>query len=500
MGVRNSEHQRLRTRAVTIRPLIKRFFRSPGQEEWLQSHARDCGLDPAKIDDPHAWVPERFYYGLFDRVKQTSADPRDAIYRAALDGLSRENLGSLHVLARALGNPSSAYARYAVYLNSLQDLGKYEMHVMGDGTATLSFTPGEELPHQDLDCIYRQGALEAIPTLWRLPAARISHECCVTRGDPRCIYEIKWVPMRRQFLTWMAAGAGLLVGIGFWMGLALSGTVPDSTLPAVALIVPWPLLGFLGGRGWLLGAQLRDTSQLMTEQVKALERELRNVWEKCEESERRAAAESKIRKLFQKYVPAPVVDRVLSDDGRAMGRGESVEVTVLFADLVGFTSYAEANEPDEVMSTVNKYLGGFSDVVGTYGGVVDKYIGDSIMAIFGAPIPDLLGPGKAVNCALQLLKIIKELNAQTEHDFELRVGVHYGPVVAGHVGSAERVNYTVVGDTVNLAQRLQIEARPGTVLVSREIRDRCESDREFRERGAVRLRGRKSETPIFELS
>jgi class 3 adenylate cyclase len=487
----------VRTRTVTVRPLIKRFFRSAEQEEWLQSHARDCELDPAKIDDPHAWLPEQFYYGLFDRVKQTAEDPREVVYRAALDGLSPENLGSLHVLARALGKPASAYARYAVYLNSLQDLGKYEIHVLSDGAATLSFTPTGELPHQDLDCIYRQGALEAIPTLWRLPAARIVHECCVARGDPSCIYEIKWVPMRRQLLTWMAAGAGLLMGASFWAGLALSGVISQSALLASALIAPWPVLGFLGGRGWLLGAQLRDTSQLMTEQVKALERELRNVWEKCEESERRAAAENKIRKLFQKYVPAPVVDRVLSDDGQAMSRGESVEVAVLFADLVGFTSYAEASRPDEVMSTVNQYLGGFSDVVGTYGGVVDKYIGDSVMAVFGAPISDPQASDNAVSCALHLLKAIKELNARTAHDFELRVGVHYGPVVAGHVGSAERVNYTVMGDTVNLAQRLQIEAQPGTLLVSQQVRDRC--DHQFRERGTVMLRGRKSDTPIFEL-
>ncbi len=490
----------MRTRTVTVRPIIKRFFRSPEQEEWLHSHARDCGLDPASIDDPHAWVPEQFYYGLFDELKRSSEDPHEAVYRAALDGLSRENLGSLHVLARALGKPSSAYARYAVYLNSLQDLGKYEMHVLGDGAATLSFTPTGDLPHQDLDCIYRRGALEAIPTLWRLPAARISHECCVAKGDPRCIYEIKWVPMRRRILTWAAAAAGLLAGAGFWGGLALSGAIPTSVLLAIALVAPWPVLGFMAGRSWLLGTQLRDTSQLMTEQMKALERELRNIWEKCEESERRAADENKIRKMFQKYVPSPVVDRVLKDEGHALSGGESAEVTVLFADLVGFTGYAEANAPDEVMNTVNQYLSAFSEVVGTYGGVVDKFIGDNVMAVFGAPILDPYGPGKATNCALHLLRIVKELNGQTNHEFELRVGVHHGPAVAGHVGSAERVNYTVMGDTVNLAQRLQIEAEPGTVLVSQAVRDRCDSGREFRGRGTVTLRGRRAETPIFELS
>jgi len=490
----------LRTRTVTVRPLIDRFFRSAGQQEWLDAHARKCGLDPARIDDPHAWLSAEFYYGLFDRIKKTADDPDQVVYRSALYGLSPENLGTLHVLARALGNPSSAYARYAVYLNSLQDIGRYETHVQAYGATTLSFTPAAELPHQDLDCTYRRGALEAIPTLWHLPAARISHQCCVARGDPRCTYEISWVPMRRRILTWAAACTGLVAGTGLWTGLVLSGAIPASTLLALALIGPWPVLGFLGGRGWLLGAQLRDTSQLMTEQLRALEHELRNVWDKCEENERRAATEVRIRRLFQKYVPAPVVDRALRDEGHIMSGGEGVEVTVLFADLVDFTGYAEACSAEEVMATVNKYLGAFSEVVGRYGGVVDKFMGDSVMAVFGAPTPDPTGPDKAVHCARELLDSIGGLNAGSGHDFELRIGLHNGPAVAGHVGSAERVNYTVMGDTVNLAQRLQIEARPGTVLVSQQILDRCEAEHDFRERGAVTLRGRRAETQVFELS
>jgi class 3 adenylate cyclase len=490
----------LRARTVTLRPLIKRFFRSPGQEEWLQGFARECGLDPVSIDDPHAWVSGDFYYGLFDKVAELSENPKEDVYRAALAGFSRENLGSLHVLARALGKPSSAYARYAVYLNSLQDIGKYEMHVLQDGAATISFTPNGDLPHKELDCLYRRGVMEAIPTLWRLPAASSSHECCVSRGDPRCIYELKWVPMRRRRITWAAGGVGLALGAGLWGGMALSGAIPPSALLAVALVAPWPVLGFLAGRGWLLAAQLRDTSQLMTEQMKALERELRTIWEKCEETERRAADESKVRKMFQKYVPSPVVEQVLSEDAKVLSGGRSAEVTVLFADLVGFTAYAETKEPDDVLNTVNLYLGSFSEAIGTYGGVVDKYIGDNVMAVFGAPVLDPYGPSKAVNCAQHLLKIVKELNAQTGLEFDLRVGVHHGAAVAGHVGSADRVNYTVMGDTVNLAQRLQNEAEPGKILISQEVRDRCDSGRDFQERGAIIVRGRRSKTSVYELT
>jgi class 3 adenylate cyclase len=139
-------------------------------------------------------------------------------------------------------------------------------------------------------------------------------------------------------------------------------------------------------------------------------------------------------------------------------------------------------------------------VVGSYGGVVDKFIGDNVMAIFGAPVLDPYGPGKAVNCAQHLLRAVQEMNGQTGLDFALRVGVHHGPAVAGHVGSSERINYTVIGDTVNLAQRLQTEAGPGTVLVSRAVRDRCDGTQPFRERGTVKVRGRRTETPVYELT
>jgi class 3 adenylate cyclase len=497
--IENQELSNLRARAVILRPLLHAAFRSPEQRAWLDEFARACGVSPEALEDPNAWVPARFYYGLFKRVAETDPDPAAAIRRAAAGAMTPANLGTLHILARAFGTPSSAYSRYPVYLNSLQQIGRYELHVLNNGAATISFTPSQRLPSQELDCLYRRSALEAMPTLWGLPPARITHECCAAKGDPRCIYELTWVPYRQRRYTWIAAGAGLALGALVWGGLSFADKMPSNAVLVTALLAPWPVLGYMVASGWLLTRQLKDTSQLMTEQVAALERELRQVWEKCGEIERRAEEEAKIRKVFQRYVPAPVVQRLLDEEGRGHLKGEALEVTVLFADLVGFTAYCEKNPAETVMATANRYLSRLAEVVNTYGGVVDKYIGDSLMAVFGAPVLDPFGPEKAVNCAQHLLKSVREMNAETGLDFQLRIGIHHGPAVAGHVGTSDRQSYTVMGDTVNLAQRLQIAGEPGKILLSEAVRQRCDNSRGFQPRGEIAMRGREGQIPAYEL-
>ncbi len=489
----------LKARLVILRPLIGKLFAEPEPRRWLENFARECGLKPGALDDPNAWISGRFYYGLLQHLEESKEDLSEVVRRASLEGLSPENLGTLHILARAFGTPSSAYSRYPVYLNSLQQIGRYELHVLNKGAATISFIPYRKLPSQRLDCRYRHGALEALPTLWNLPAARISHECCLARGDPRCIYEISWVPLRERRLAWLASGVGLALGTMAWGGLVVAGTAPVSGWGVAALMVPWPLLGYLWAGGWLLGKQLKDTSQLMTEQVTALERELRQVWEKCAEVEKKADEESKTRKVFQRYVPAPVVQRLLDGDASRHLGGEAVEVTVLFADLVGFTAFAERNPPDVVMTTVNRYLSRLADVVSTYGGVVDKYMGDNLMAVFGAPVIDPFGPQKAVNCAQHMLKVLREMNVEGGQDFRMRIGIHHGPAVAGHVGAQDRLSYTVMGDTVNLAQRLQTSGDPDRILLSEAVRKRCDNSRTFQPRGEISLHGHKEQITAYEL-
>src|SRR5215204_5244075 len=142
---------------------------------------------------------------------------------------------------------------------------------------------------------------------------------------------------------------------------------------------------------------------------------------------------------------------------------ERRQVTVLFADLSGYTAFAERMDPETVKSLVDRALLRLGQEVARYGGTVDKYIGDNVMAIFGAPVAHEDDAERAVRAGLGMQDAMEEINAglPSGAHFELRVGVNTGEVLAGAVGET----YTVVGDTVNVASRLQSAARPGSVTV-----------------------------------
>jgi class 3 adenylate cyclase len=412
--------------------------------------------------------------------------------------LSRANLGTFHILGRSLGSPRTVYSRYGGYLNKLQEIGRYDVKAVTDRSAVISFAPQAALPCPELDCAYRRGALEGIPTLWDLPLARVTHRSCVARGAAECLYDIEWLPLRQRRAAVAGVAVGAAVGAALWGGLAAAGLVPATVAAAFAVALPWALVGGLAVAVRLGHGQLADASRLVDEQVGVIENELKNVWLKYEEIQQKAEEERRTRRLFQKFVPAAVVDRALRQEGALM-TGEAVDVVVLFCDLAGFTPFAETVPPAEVMATINRYLSRFSEVVSAHRGIVDKFIGDAVMALFGAPVPDPDAARHAVECGLELLAATERLNRETGRDFRLRVGIHAGPAVAGNVGSPERIAYTAMGDTVNVAQRLQIQARPGSILVSDAVKERCGGTGTFRPSDPITVRGRSAETRIFEV-
>jgi adenylate cyclase len=177
-----------------------------------------------------------------------------------------------------------------------------------------------------------------------------------------------------------------------------------------------------------------------------------------------------LMQLFTKYVPNKEVAEIiwqqrdqLLDGGRL--RSQNLIATVLFTDLMGFTTMAESRDPQAVMDWLNAYMEAMAQHVINHGGVIDKYIGDSIMAIFGVPLPRQTDAEisqdavNAVNCALEMERSLRQLNsywqAQELPTIGMRIGIFTGPLVAGTLGSAQRLEYTVIGDTVNTASRLE---------------------------------------------
>lgn len=217
------------------------------------------------------------------------------------------------------------------------------------------------------------------------------------------------------------------------------------------------------------------------------------------ESERRA------KTRLERYHSPSVVERILSSgeggDGTALQVRE-IEGTVLFADLVGFTSMAENMPPADVAKMLNLCFSRMTDVIFNNKGTLDKFIGDAIMAIFGAPIPYDDHAVNAVRCALEMQDAINTLNIEEPGDFPLifRIGINSGPLVAGDIGSIKRRDYTVLGSTVNLASRLESEvAQPGRVAVGESTYRLAADHFEFKKIGKVKVKGISKTLSTYEV-
>jgi class 3 adenylate cyclase len=164
-----------------------------------------------------------------------------------------------------------------------------------------------------------------------------------------------------------------------------------------------------------------------------------------------------IRDTFGKYVSPEVRDEILA--GRIPLNGKRMEATMLFCDLRNFTPFVEGNDAEEVIMSMRAYFTAMQKAIGKYGGLVLQYVGDEIEAVFGVPLPYRDHPDKAVLAALEMRTSLEELNKLRERDgksiFRHGVGIHTGEVLAGNVGSDDRLSYSLIGNTVNLASRIQ---------------------------------------------
>lgn len=198
----------------------------------------------------------------------------------------------------------------------------------------------------------------------------------------------------------------------------------------------------------------------------------RKRWHDKEEAYRQdlERSHSFIRKTFGRYVSEEIVDAVLADPNGVNLGGSKREVTILMADIRGFTSMAEKLGPEKVVRLLNIYLGTMSDIIIDHSGTIDEFIGDAILAIFGAPteLPD--HADLALACALKMQAAVAGINRENRDaglpDIEMGIALNTGEVVAGNIGSEKRIKYGVVGHTVNVTARLESFSRAGEVLAS----------------------------------
>jgi len=211
----------------------------------------------------------------------------------------------------------------------------------------------------------------------------------------------------------------------------------------------------------------------------------------------------RVQNLLGKVISPEIAQELISSDVQ-LG-GEEKEITILFTDLRNFTGLSENRSPSDMLDILNEYLTRMTAVIDRHGGVVDKYIGDAIMALFGAPVnlPD--HPSRAVACALEMLDELVLCNASFKTrgwpELDMGIGVHSGKVVVGNMGSSDRLNYTAIGDGVNLASRLESATKDcGVPIIVSEATRNIAPDFEYQELQAIQVRGRQQAVRMFTPS
>jgi class 3 adenylate cyclase len=210
------------------------------------------------------------------------------------------------------------------------------------------------------------------------------------------------------------------------------------------------------------------------------------------------------RERFQRLLSPDLAEMVVSGKLRVEKGGVARVATVAFIDIRDFTQMSESTSPDEVLQMLNEYFEMVVDVVFRYEGTVDKFIGDEIMVIWGAPVPHEDDPIRAVQAALEVLEALQAFNRErlrhAKPEIRIGVGINTGKLVAGYIGSSQTMSYSVIGDTVNTASRLCAAAAPGQILVSEPTYRLLGGRFEAREIEPVRAKGKHDPIRVYAIS
>jgi adenylate cyclase len=217
------------------------------------------------------------------------------------------------------------------------------------------------------------------------------------------------------------------------------------------------------------------------------------------------AMEEKKRERLGRFLSPQVASRIIATNdsqGFELGEPEVRDVTVLFADIVGFTSLSEKLTPSAIALILNDYLSRMTDAIFMFEGTLDKYIGDAIMAVFGAPLDMPDHAARAVKTAIEMRDRLAEFNAERKSGplLQIRIGINSGKAVAGEIGSVNKREYTVLGDTVNTASRLESSvAKPGLIVIGPNTFNAVDGQFNLRPMGEFSLKGKENKVIVHEV-
>jgi adenylate cyclase len=209
------------------------------------------------------------------------------------------------------------------------------------------------------------------------------------------------------------------------------------------------------------------------------------------------------RSNFERYFTPQLAQRIASSEGATRLGGDKREVTVLFSDIRGFTALSEKMPPAEMATWLTEYFTEMVDCVFRNDGTLDKFIGDAVMAQWGAPIGTPEDPDKAMTAAIEMMDELGKLNAKWISEgrpaLQIGIGINHGEAFAGNIGSEKRLEYTVIGDTVNTASRLCSAAGPGEILISDEMRKVVSKIPKLSEMPPMELKNKSQPVKVFKV-
>ncbi|MCD6122323.1 MAG: HAMP domain-containing protein, partial [Spirochaetales bacterium] len=247
--------------------------------------------------------------------------------------------------------------------------------------------------------------------------------------------------------------------------------------------------------------ELGHTFNIMTEELEKAYNQIKSYAFRSVVARKR---EEKIRHIFQRYVPKDVIDQFF-EKPESMLVGDNRELAVLFSDIRQFTSISEKLPPDEVVESLNKYFSLMVDIVMQNSGIVDKFIGDALMAFYGAPVKHDDDAERSVKSALEMLAVLEKFNAwqktKGHREFRIGIGINYGKVTVGNIGSEKKMDYTVVGDMVNLASRLEelTKEYKEPLIISETVEEQLNDDYKSRLLDRVRVVGKTEAINIYTV-
>jgi adenylate cyclase len=213
--------------------------------------------------------------------------------------------------------------------------------------------------------------------------------------------------------------------------------------------------------------------------------------------------EAMVRSNFERYfAPNVAAEIAMSENAIKLG-GEKRPITVLFSDIRGFTRLSEHMNPDDIAALLTDYFTEMVDIIFEHGGTLDKFIGDAIMALWGAPIAHEDDPDRAMRAAIDMQRALKELNAKWQGngrpEVAIGIGINHGEVFAGNIGSHRRLEYTVIGDSVNVASRLCGRAEKGEILISQRFYDQLKERPTVETMEPLSVKNRNQAVPVYSV-